>query len=167
MSRLSKGLPVNLNSDAAASETLWLATVDQTAKYTVGRIFTQEDGKAYVYLQGVASCAAGSVVSYIVTTPLAATTKLAIVSAVGLVGVAMSAVIAGDFGWFQIAGLNLNTQCDTSAAIGQAYIGGTTGGVDSTAVVGDIIEGMHISVADASGTCGVFMTYPSCSNASN
>jgi len=144
-----------------------LTQVDQTALHTVGRIFTARDGKAYVYLQGVASCVIGSVVSYIVTTPAAATTALAITNAVGQVGVAMAAVIAGDFGWFQIAGLNLVTQCDSSAAIGVAYIGGTTGGVDHTAVVGDRIDGMSITVADASNVCGVFMTYPSCSNASN
>jgi hypothetical protein len=144
-----------------------LTTVDQTALFDVGRIHTAIDGKAYVYLEGVASCVTGSVVTYIVTTTGAATTALAIVSAIGHVGVAMAAVIAGDFGWFQIAGLNLVTQCDTSAAIGVAYIGGTTGGVDHTAVVGDRIDGMHITVADASNVCGVFMTYPGCSNTSN
>ncbi len=167
MSRLSRNLPLDFVSDEGPVRSTMLTTVDQAAKYTVGRIYTAEDGKAYVYLQGVASVVAGSVVSYIVTTAAAATTKLAVVSAVGLVGVAMAAVVAGDFGWFQIAGLNLNTNCDSSAAIGQAYIGGTTGGVDSTKVVGDIIFGMQITVADASGTCGVFMTYPSCTNDSN
>jgi hypothetical protein len=144
-----------------------LTTVDQTALFEVGRIHTAFDGKAYIYLQGVASCVTGSVVTFTVQSTAAATTALAIVSGIGHVGVAMAAVIAGDFGWFQVAGLNLVCKADTSAAIGQAYLGGTTGGVDDTAVVGDIIEGMHISVAEDSTFCGVYMTYPSCSNASN
>lgn len=167
MSRLSKGLPLTDDSDSSVAEDTLLATVDSSALFTVGRIHTAADGKAYVYLKGVASVVVGSVVSYIVTTPTVAVTKLAVVSAVGLVGVAMAAVVAGDFGWFQIAGLNLVTKCDGSAAIGQAYLGGTTGGVDSTKVVGDIIFGMQITVADSSGICGVFMTYPNCTNDSN
>ena len=138
-----------------------LTQIDQTALQTVGRIYTAPDGKAYVYLLGVASVVVGDVVSYIVTTPSAATTKRLVGDAVGHVGVAMGAVIAGDFGWFQIAGLNLDTVCDSSAAIGAAYIGGTTAAVDHNAAVGDLIHGMQIVVADSSGKCGVFMTYPS------
>jgi hypothetical protein len=151
----------------ADDSAITLTTVDQTALWDVGYIHHAADGKAYVYLQGVASVATGSVVSYIVTTTAAATTALIITNAVGAVGVAMAAVVAGDFGWFQIAGLNLVTQCDTSATIGQAYIGGTTGGVDHTAVVGDRIDGMQITVADAANVCGVWLTYPTCSNATN
>ena len=138
-----------------------LTQIDQTALQTVGRIYTNPIGAAYVYLLGVASVVVGDVVSYIVTTPSAATTKRLVGDAVGHVGVAMGAVIAGDFGWFQIAGLNLDTVCDSSAAIGQAYIGGTTAAVDHNAAVGDLIHGMQIVVADSSGKCGVFMTYPS------
>ncbi len=167
MSRLSKGLPLDFNSDEDPAISTMLARVDQTALYTVGRIYTAEDGKAYIYLQGVASVAVGSVVTFIVTTPLLATTKLAAVSLVGHVGVAMSAVVAGDFGWFQIAGLNLVTKADSSAAIGQAYIGGTSGNCDSTKVVGDMIVGMQITVAESGGVAGVFMTYPQASNDSN
>ena len=144
-----------------------LTTVDQTALFTVGRIHHTVNGDAYVYLEGIGSVIVGSVVSFIVTTTGAATTALIITNAVGSVGVAMAAVVAGDFGWFQIAGLNLATACDTSAAIGQAYIGGTTGGVDDNAVVGDRIDGMQITVADASNLCGTFLTYPTCSNATN
>ena len=166
MSRLSK-LGIDRDSSSSPSVANQLATVDQTAKFDVGRIHTSEDGKAYIYLKGVASVAVGSVVTFIVTTPLLSTTALCVVSAVGHVGVAMGAVVAGDFGWFQIAGLNLVTKCDTSAAIGQAYIGGTTGSVDSTKVVGDMIVGMQITVADSSNVCGVYLTYPTVSNDSN
>lgn len=144
-----------------------LTTVDQSALFTVGQLFTNLNGEVYVYLEGIASVGIGSVVTYIVTTAGAATTALAINNGVGCVGVAMSAAIGGDFGWFQIAGLNLNTNCDSSAAIGQAYLGGTTGAVDDNVVVGDRIDGMQITVADSSGTCGVFMTFPSCSDTSN
>ncbi len=144
-----------------------LTTVDATALEVVGRIHTAIDGKAYVYLQGVASVAIGSCVTYIVTTPAVAVTKLSVVSGVGLVAIAMAAIVAGKFGWFQIAGLNLVALADSSAAIGQAYLGGTTGSIDSTKVVGDMIIGMHITVAEASNMAGIFMTYPSVSNDSN
>ncbi len=168
MSRESKGLEL-IDKIAAQppAEAALLATVDQAALYDVGRIHTSRDGKAYIYLQGVASCAVGSVCTFIVLNTGAATTKLAAVSLVGHVGVAMSAVVAGDFGWFQIAGLNLVTKADTSAAIGQAYIGGTSGNCDSTKVVGDMIIGMQITVAESGGVAGVFLTYPQASNDSN
>ena len=151
-----------LNARAAVT----LTTVDQTALFTVGRQFTNTNGDVFVYLQGVVNVLVGWVVSYIVTTTGAATTKEIVADAVGNVGVALAAVIAGDFGWFQINGLNLVTKCDTSAAIGAAYIGGTTGGVDDNAAIGDLIHGMQIVVADASNVCGVYMTYPSVTNAS-
>ena len=143
-----------------------LTSFDATALLTVGRYYTDPNGAVYVYLQGVANVAIGWVVSYIVTTIALATTKELITNAVGLVGVAMAATVAGKFGFFQVAGLNLATKCDTSAAIGAAYIGGTTGGVDDTAVLGDLIHGMQITVADASNVCGVNLAYPSVTNAS-
>ena len=73
---------LNKNDDSLIT----LTTVDQTALWDVGYIHHAVDGKAYVYLQGVASCVTGSVVTYIVTTTGAATTALAITNAVGLVG---------------------------------------------------------------------------------
>lgn len=177
MSRQSGDIPLNIGGtevSASAAELnklddslITLTTVDQTALFDVGRIHTAIDGKAYVYLKGVASVVVGSVVTYIVITTVLSTTKLAIADEVGLVAVAMAAVIAGDFGWFQIAGLNLVTKADSSAAIGQAYLGGTTGSCDSTKVVGDMIIGMHITVAESGNLVGVFLTYPSVSNDSN
>ena len=152
-----------LNSRAAIT----LTTVDQTALFTVGRLYTDSNGDVFVYLQGVTNVLTGWVVSYIVTTTGAATTAEIVANAVGNVGVAMAAVIGGDFGWFQVAGLNLVTKCDGSAAIGQAYIGGTTGGVDHNAVAGDRIDGMQITVADSSNVCGVYLTYPSVNDATN
>ncbi len=166
MSRLSKGLPLDFNSDEDPAITTMLTRVDQTALYTVGRVYTAEDGKAYIYLKGVASVVVGSVVSFIVTTPLLSTTALILTGAKGTVAVAMAAVVAGDFGWFQVYGLNLATKCDSSAAIAPAYIGGTTGGVDDNAVAGDLIHGMQIVVADDSGLCGTFLSYPGATDTS-
>ena len=166
MSRLSK-LPLERDSSSHPSVAIQLAQVDQTALYDVGRIFTQEDGKAFVYLKGVASCVVGSVVTYAVTTPLLSTTALIVLSAAGSVGVAMAAVVAGDFGWFQIAGLNLVCKADTSAGTGLAYNGGTTGSIDDTVVVGDAIYGMFITVAESGNLAGVFLTYPVATNVSN
>lgn len=143
-----------------------LTQIDATALRTVGDRWRDENGDEYIYLKGIASVVTGSVVSFIVTTAALSTTALLVANAVGHVGVAMAAIVAGKFGWFQVAGLNLVTKCDTSAAIGAAYIGGTSDSVDHTAVLGDLIHGMQISVADASNVCGVFMLYPAVTNAS-
>ena len=152
-----------LNSRAAIT----VATIDQTALFTVGRLYTDSNGDVYIYLEGIASTVAGDVVSFIVTTTGAATTARIITNAVGHVGVAIGALIGGDFGWVQVAGLNLATQMDASAVVGAAYIGGTTGGVDHNAVAGDRIDGMQIVVAESSGSGGVYMTYPAVNNATN
>ncbi len=138
-----------------------LTQVDDTALLTVGRLYTDTNGDVYIYLKGVVNVLTGWVVSFIVTTTGLSTTAEIVTTAVGHVGVAMGAIVAGKFGWFQVAGLNLVCKCDTSAAIGQAYIGGTTGGVDDNAISGDLIHGMQIVVADSSNVCGVYLTYPS------
>jgi hypothetical protein len=138
-----------------------LTTVDDTALFTVGQIHTNLIGASFVYLEGVASVILGDVVSYIVTTTGAATTVRIVGNGVGAVGVAMAAVVGSKFGWFQIAGLNLVTGCDGSAAVGQAMIGGTAGLIDHTAAAGDLIHGMQIVVAEASNLCGTWLTFPS------
>ncbi len=145
-----------------------LTQVDDSALYNVGRRYTNPNGDVYVYAQGVASVILGSVVVLMPTTTGLSATTLILGDAIGAVGVAMAAVVNAKFGWFQIAGLNLATQCDTSAtAPAAAYIGGTTGGVDHTVVVGDLVSGMFITVSDSSNLCGVYMSFPHVTNESN
>lgn len=138
-----------------------LTQVDAAALLIVGsRYRDDETGKEYIYLKGIGSVVVGSVVTYQITTTALSTTLLAIVNGKGHVAVAMGIIVAGKFGWFQIAGLNLVTQADDSAAVGPAYLGGDTGGIDSTKVVGDHINNMVITVAESGGVVGVHMLYP-------
>ncbi len=175
----------NVNSGAAKNTSLSLGTsgsevlqeaqllaptdltqVDQSALLTVGRLYTNPNGDVFQYIQGIGTLAVGDVVSFIVTTTSAATTLALVPNAVGQVGVCMGAILAGDFGWVQVAGLNLVVKADSSAVIGAAYIGGTSASVDHTAVAGDLIHGMQITVNESSNVCGVYMTYPNVTNAS-
>ncbi len=143
-----------------------LTQVDASALQTVGRQYTSPNGDVYIYLQGVANVAVSWVVGYIVTATTTSTTTEVATGTKTSIAVALAAVTAGKFGWFQIAGFNTVVKCDGSAGIGPAYIGGTTGGIDSTVVVGDLITGMYITVAEST-TCGVYMNYPCSSDASN
>ena len=140
-----------------------LTQVDSSALYNVGRRYMDETtGNVYIYLKGVANVLAGWVVTYNPTTTAGPAVVEIAGGVKGMVAVALAAVVANKFGWFQIAGLNLVVKCDTSAqAALPAMIGGTTGGVDHTVVTGDMIIGMFITVADSSNVCGVFMNYPS------
>ena len=138
-----------------------LTQVDATALRTVGERYRDDDtGKEYIYLKGVASVVVGTVVTYQITTTALSTTLRSATGGKGHVAVAMGVIVAAKFGWFQIAGLNLVTLADSSAAAGPAYLGGTTGGIDSTKVVGDHINNMVITVAESGGVVGVHMLYP-------
>ena len=139
-----------------------LTQIDASALRSVGDRWQDENGNVYIYLKGVANVALGWVVVYNPTTTSVSQTTEIVGGAKGMVAVALAAVVAGKFGWFQIAGLNTVVKCDTSAAADlPAFIGGTTGGVDHTVVTGDMVIGMFITVADSSNVCGVFMNYPS------
>ena len=137
-----------------------ITLVDSTAKFNLGQRYADEKGNVYIYLKGVGSVITGTVVSFKISSSTVTDTLRIVANAVGTVGVAMAAIIANKFGWFQIAGLNLVVECDASAAVGAAYIGGDTGAVDHTAAVGDLIHGMQITVADSSDFCGAFLSYP-------
>lgn len=112
-------------------------------------------GKEYIYLKGVASVAANSIVTFdenFATTLIAA-------NAVGPVAVALAAVVANKYGWFQIYG-NGTVSSDTTAADKALYIDGTSGRCDDLVVTGDLIVGMVSTAADTSNVLPVFMTYP-------
>lgn len=149
-----------------------LTQVDASAKFDVGTRFQDEEGRVYIYLQGIGSVAKGSWVTYYITSVAASVTALIAGNAIGLVAVALSAVIADTFGWFQIAGNNLYAGAASGgdAAAGAAvYIaaGNTT---DDVKVTGDLIVGAVYSIQEGalSGTpaafAGVTLNYPSVNN---
>jgi len=113
--------------------------------------------REYIYLQGVASTAIGTWVSFDedhVTTRLVANAK-------GRVGVAMSATVASTFGWYQIFGKN--TAASALAAFadnGLIYSTATAGSVDDAVVVGDLIIGAIGRSVLANDLITVELNYP-------
>jgi hypothetical protein len=106
----------------------------------------------FIYLLGAASTVRGSVVLIkddYSTSLLAARDK-------GGVAVALSANVAGQYGWYQILGKGV-AACDTVAANAACYIDGTNGRVDDAAVAGDQVIGMRTVTSDDTATCVVNM----------
>lgn len=110
----------------------------------------------YIYLQGVASTVAGSVVTY----DEAGATTLIAANAIGPVAVAMAATVASTYGWYQIAG-TATAACDAGITDNaKVYIDGTSGRVDDTVVLGDQIMGAIFRGTDSSNLVSVQLNYP-------
>lgn len=117
-------------------------------------------GKEYIYLKGVASVAAGDWVTF----DEAGQTARLVPDAVGPVAIALAAVVASRWGWFQIYGVNAAATTDTVAADVQLYIDTVTGRVDDAAVTGDLIVGAVTRTADTTNVATVFLNYPYVTN---
>lgn len=103
------------------------SVVDTTQQFPLGTKGVDVNGNEYIYMQGVASCLAGSWVTYdedYVTTLLAANAK-------GPVAVAMAAINATtSYGWFCIRGTVsalLAANCADNALIGRETADGYAG----------------------------------------
>jgi hypothetical protein len=112
--------------------------------------------KEYIYLTGVASTAAGDVVTF---DEAHLTTRL-VANAVGRVAVALAAVVADKFGWYQIYGLGTANVLAGFADNGKCYATATAGSIDDAVVAGDLICGMIGRSAIASGQATVELNYP-------
>jgi hypothetical protein len=114
----------------------------------------------FIYMKGVASCAAGQWVMFHqddYSTALLAKDHL------GPVGVAMAATIASTFGWFQIAGkatAALAASCADNAAL---YTTATAGTVDDASSSQSEVVGARAASAVTSAADGeVEIFYPHC-----
>ena len=138
------------------------SVVDLAKEHQLGTRARDTDGNEYMYVQGVASGAAGSWVSIDedhVTTLLAA-------NAVGRVGIMMAALDATtDYGWIQIYGKNTIAKTDTVAADKALYIDGTAGRADDADAAGDTIQGAISRSSDSSNVATVELNYPFVSDA--
>lgn len=133
-------------------------SIDDSATIPVGSQARDAAGNVYIYLQGIGSTIAGSVVTY---NSLTGVTALIAANAIGTVAVAMAAIVANKFGWYQIFGNNTVVSCDAGVVSGAAlYIDGTAGRIDDTVVAGDLVAGMFARSTDASNLCSVYMQYP-------
>lgn len=114
------------------------------------------DGKEYIYLQGVASTVATDFVTYdeaFLTTRLAA-------GGVGPVAVALAAVVADKFGWYQIGGSAQGNVATAFADNARVYATATAGRVDDAAVLGDQVIGAIGRSAEASNVATIQLSRP-------
>lgn len=138
-----------------------ITDVDTVQRNPLGAIRWDDSNNAYVYLAGVASCVAGDWVSYNASTYVAV--RLA-ADAVGLVGIAMGATLAANWGWFQVYGFNTTSRSDTVAGAGGLFIDGTTGRVDDASVAGDFVNGALSTAADTANVLPVHISFPYVTN---
>lgn len=152
---------IGLNQDVTA--------VDTTRNYPIGHkircvdVGSTDRGEAeFVYWKGVASVAAGDLCMFdggIVARSAA--------RAVGPCGVAMGAITASSYGWFQVRGKAIVTADGTCADNGQGYVCATAGAVSTTVATGDMIHGCRVSTAVDTGQAVVDLMYPACADTDN
>lgn len=111
-------------------------SVDTVAKYPVLTVMSDSAGNQFVYLQGVASTAAGTWVTY---DELGVTTRLA-ANAIGPVAIAQAATVASTYGWYLIFGSSQANVSTGFADNGNLYATATAGEADDAVVAGDRIK---------------------------
>lgn len=126
-----------------------IATVDDTQRLPIGtriKAFDPTYGFGeFVYMPGVANCIVGSVAALDYK---AGTTTLGVAATRGPLGVAMGAILAGQFGWFQVSGAAVVAVAAAVVAQAPAYLTATAGKVDDLAAAGQGIDGMVFKTAD-------------------
>lgn len=125
-----------------------IADTSEVQQHPLGTIVGAADpdlgAGEFIYLEGVASTAVGSWVTYNLDD---GSTTLAVADAIGPVAVAMSANVADQYGWYQISGKAIGVAGDVAdnAAV---YLTATPGSVDDAVVAGDRIKGAKVASAD-------------------
>jgi hypothetical protein len=150
--------------------------IDETSTYQnfpLGTIVTAKDidGSTdygvgeFVYAKGVASTAVGSVVNIDAN---GFTTSLLATNDTGAVGCSMSANVANQYGWYQVAGLGVAKGLASLADNAPCYTSGTPGSIDDDATSQDLVYGMTTASAidtPSSGLALVNLVRPNIMNA--
>ncbi len=134
-----------------------IAETSTTQLHAVGTIVQAQDTSSgaygvgeFIYAKGVANTVAGSWA----TLNADGTTTLTVADAVGPVGIAMSANVANQWGWYQINGKGDAKSVTASGTIAtDLYIGSTAGEAKGTTQAGDRIWNVKVS-STASVTTG-------------
>lgn len=136
-------------------------TVDPAAVVPVGTIATfVEDtlgtSGEFIYLPGVAATVAGDIVLYDLTPGSQTTTRHS--NATGSnsgrpVAIAMAAVLATQFGWYQISGV-ATVNATAASAAGGMFATATAGSVNSAADAGDQILNARLLTAVGTPSAG-------------
>ena len=129
-----------------------IAETSTTLKHRLGDRFKCSDPTygpgEFIYLQGVASTAVGSWVTFNADD---GTTALLAANAIGPVAIAMSAnTSATSYGWYQIYGKAVGKALTGFADDGNVYATSTAGSIDDAVVAGDRVK--NAKGASAVGT---------------
>lgn len=134
-----------------------IAVTDTTQRHALGTIVRANDptygAGEFIYLKGVANTAIGSMVDY---DQLLATTVLSPATAgTGAVAIAMSANIALQYGWYQIAGAAV-VKAPNAMVVGADVfsLAATPGSVDDAAVAGEQILNAKVSTTTGTPSAG-------------
>jgi len=129
---------------------------ESSAKHNVGQR-VRAKGLTYgevefIYLPGVASTAAGSVVLF---DEKASTTTLALKGMRGHVAIAMAATTAGLYGWYAVDGMVPVATGAAAVTSGPAYLSATAGSIDCLELEGEKVDGLTIRGQPSGGfvTC--------------
>lgn len=118
-----------------------IATTETTQKHPLGTIVKASDptygSGEFIYLKGVASTAIGSWATYNLDD---GSTALLAANAIGPVGIAMSANVASQYGWYQISGKAVGLCLASYADNGLVFATSTAGSVDDAVVDGDMVH---------------------------
>jgi len=131
-----------------------IATTSTTKQHPLGTVVkavdpTYGEGE-FIYLVGVGSTVVGSVVNFFES---GFTTALIVADAIGQVGVAMSANVASQYGWYQIAGKAIAKCVASVADNGLCYACSTAGSIDDASTAGDRIKkAITAGATDSAGT---------------
>ena len=129
--------------------------MDASTDYGVGE---------FIYLKGVASTAVGDAVTYQYGDYQTART---VAASVGMIGIAMSANLANQWGWYQIRGLAVVEVSASFAADKICYLTATAGELDDAVVAASEIRGTYSYTAIATPAAGqalVSIQYPEVAN---
>ena len=146
-----------------------VTSVDTVQRNMLGARIQASNGNEYVYLAGVASCAAGDFVTYNATTYVA----VRLVSdAVGMVAIAPAAILAANWGWFLIKGFYSGASALTTGHVLNTAIGvfsvassAAPGAVYDCSVAGDFVNGVVVITNTlAAGSTAVQISYPYVTN---
>ena len=118
-----------------------IASTSMTQQHPLGTIVravdpTYGEGE-FIYLAGVANTAIGSWVTFNMND---GSTALLAANARAPVGVAMSANVASQYGWYQISGKAVGLALTGYADNALVYATATAGSVDDAAVAGDRVK---------------------------
>ena len=115
----------------------------------------------YIYLPGVASTVAGSLVCFDLKAPLSVLIADDGATSIGPAAISMSAnILTTTYGWYAVQWVvPVDSGANTTAANALVYLSGT-GQIDDADVAGDLVTGAFTVTANSAGFTHCILSYP-------